>query len=47
MSTRGAKKVADGSDANLKQELDDFRKEMMEEFRTLKESVKYCSDSSM
>lgn len=45
MNTRGAKKAADGSDANLKQELDNFRKEMMEEFRTLKEGVKYCSDT--
>lgn len=45
MNTRGAKKGAEGGDVNLKQEIDDFRKEIMEEFRTLKESVKYCSDT--
>lgn len=45
MSTRGAKKATDGGEVNLKQEFDDFRKEMIDEFRKLRDSVKYCSDT--
>ncbi|KAH9385068.1 hypothetical protein HPB48_027122 [Haemaphysalis longicornis] len=45
MSTRSGKKATDGADVNLKQEFDDFRKEMVDEFRKLRDSVKYCSDT--
>ncbi|KAH9377936.1 hypothetical protein HPB48_013591 [Haemaphysalis longicornis] len=45
MSTRRGNKETDGADANFKQEFDEFRKEMVDEFRKLRDTVKYCSDT--
>ncbi|KAH9374946.1 hypothetical protein HPB48_020048 [Haemaphysalis longicornis] len=45
MSTRSGKKATHGADVNLRQVFDDFRKEIVDDFCALRDSVKYCSDT--
>lgn len=45
MSTRSWKKATDYADVNLKLEFDEFRKDMVDELRKLRDSVNNGSDT--